>query len=228
MKDNEKSISAKDRRLERERQQRREAIIETAEEFFLNEGYENAMVDQIALQAGYSKATIYNYFESKEDLFTAVIAETFEKLFQILENMFKNPNVKRNLRVLGDAYLVFVEKYPAHAGLFDEGRLSFVITRIIQKEETSQVLTESEKEFRTHQLKIQDLMISIITDTMKDAEIKSKIDPFAVVMVLSTLNSAIRELVMRSSRTDQPEKKAKEYLEILFNIIDKGLKHYDD
>lgn len=227
MSDNEKPDSPRKRRMKRERKQRRDDIIKTAEWFFINQGYDQTMVDQIALKAGYSKATIYNYFDSKDDLFIAVVSKAFEKMFQLMENTLHAQNVKYELLTLGNAYLTFVEEYPDYAGLFESGRLTLVIGKMITKEETNQPLTESEKEFRYHQLKIEELMISVITETMKNSGVQAKIDPFSVVMALSTLGSAINELVMRGKRS-QSEDKSREYLAVLFNIIDKGLKHYDE
>lgn len=219
--------SPRKQRLERERKQRRNDIIHTAEKSFIDQGYDKTMVDQIALKAGYSKATIYNYFDSKDDLFIAVVSKAFEKMFQIMEDTFNDPNVEYDLLTLGNTYLAFVEEYPDYAGLFESGRLSLAIGKMITKEEANQTLTESEQEFRYHQLKIEKLMIKVITETMKKSDIQAKLDPFSVVMVLSTLGSAINELVMRGKR-NQSEDKSGEYLAVLFNIIDKGLKHYDD
>lgn len=227
MSDNETQNSPRKQRLERERKQRRDDIIKTAEKFFINQGYDKTMVDQIALKAGYSKATIYNYFDSKDDLFVAVVSKAFEKMFQIMENTFNTPNVEYELLTLGNAYLAFVEEYPDYAGLFESGRLNLVIGKMITKEEIKQSLTESEKEFRYHQLKIEKLMINVITETMKNSGVQTKIDPFSVVMALSSLGSAINELVMRGKRS-QSEDRSGEFLAVLFNIIDKGLKHYDD
>jgi len=214
--------------MERERKHRRDNILKTAERFFINQGYEQTMVDQIALEAGYSKATIYNYFESKDDLFIAVVSIAFEKLFQIMKNTLNEPDVKYELRSLGDAYLTFVDEYPDYAGLFDSGRLTLIISEMIRKEETNQPLTESEKAFRSHQLRIQELMTHVISETIKESGVQTKIDPLSVVIALSTLGLAIRELVMRGKTRNQPEEKSREYLNVLFNIIDKGLKHYDD
>ncbi|UCH05649.1 MAG: TetR/AcrR family transcriptional regulator [Candidatus Thorarchaeota archaeon] len=219
--------SSKKRRLERERTQRREAIIRTARGFFTDQGYELTMVDKVALEAGYTKATIYNYFESKDDLFIAVVAKTFEKLARILEDSMKQPDVAYDLRSLGDAYLTFVEEYPDEAILFEEGRLGLVIGSMIRKEETKEPLTESEEEFREHQLKIQKLMTDIISGTIKKAGVEDKVDPFSVIMVLSSLASSIREIVMRGVRGNQTEEKTREQLSVLFNIIDSGLKHYE-
>ena len=219
--------SSKKRRLERERKQRRDSIIDTAERFFISQGYEQTMVDKIALEAGYTKATIYNYFESKDDLFIAVVAKTYKELSRILEDSMENRDITYDLRSLGDAYLTFVEEYPDQAVLFEEGRLGLVIGSMARKEESGEPLTESETEFRQHQLRIQGLMTDIISGTIKRAGAEDKVDPLSVIMVLSSLASSIRELVMRGLSGDQPEEKAKEYLDVLFTIIDKGLKHYN-
>jgi AcrR family transcriptional regulator len=218
---------SKKRRLERERKQRRDSIIDTAERFFIEQGYERTMVDKIALEAGYTKATIYNYFESKDDLFIAVVAKTYEELSRILEDSMENRDITYDLRSLGDAYLTFVEKYPDQAVLFEEGRLGLVIGNMVRKEESGEPLTESETEFRQHQLRIQGLMTDIISGTIRKAGAEDKVDPLSVIMVLSSLASSIRELVMRGLSGGQPEEKAKEYLDVLFTIIDKGLKHYN-
>lgn len=50
-----------------------EAIVEAACALFARFGFKRAPVDQIAKQAGVSKATLYSYFPSKEALFERVI-----------------------------------------------------------------------------------------------------------------------------------------------------------
>ncbi|UCG01956.1 MAG: TetR/AcrR family transcriptional regulator [Candidatus Heimdallarchaeota archaeon] len=219
MSSNDKPISPKKRRLERERKYRRDTIIKIAEKFFISQGYSQTMVDKIADEAGYSKATIYNYFESKDDLFVAVAAIVFEKLFHTFESTLNQPDIKFELRSLGDAYVIFLDEYPDYAAFFDPSRLGLAIERMIKKEETNQLLTESEKELRYYQLKIEKLMRDVILETMKNAGVSTKLDPFSVIMALSTLDSAIRVLLVRGAR---------EYLDVLFTIIDKGLKHYFD
>ena len=48
-------------------------VIDGAREVFLREGFEGASVDQIARDAGVSKATLYSYFPDKQALFMAVL-----------------------------------------------------------------------------------------------------------------------------------------------------------
>jgi AcrR family transcriptional regulator len=60
------------------RDARRKAIIDVAREIFLNEGYAAASMAAIAAQVGGSKATLYNYFPSKESLFVAIVSAESE------------------------------------------------------------------------------------------------------------------------------------------------------
>jgi AcrR family transcriptional regulator len=55
--------------------ERRQAILKIAYQAFLTDGYAATSMSNIAAKVGGSKATLYNYFASKEELFTAVIEE---------------------------------------------------------------------------------------------------------------------------------------------------------
>lgn len=52
---------------------RRQAIIAAAAQFFQEAGYEGASMNELAKRLGGSKATLYGYFPSKEELFGAVV-----------------------------------------------------------------------------------------------------------------------------------------------------------
>jgi AcrR family transcriptional regulator len=53
----------------------RQQLLETAARHFADHGLDGASVDRIALEAGYAKGTIYNYFKSKLELFGEVLTE---------------------------------------------------------------------------------------------------------------------------------------------------------
>jgi AcrR family transcriptional regulator len=55
------------------RPEKTEKIIEAAGHLFREQGYGAVSMDQIARDAGVSKATVYAHFESKERLFAAII-----------------------------------------------------------------------------------------------------------------------------------------------------------
>lgn len=69
-------MSAVASRLPRsDRDERRETILKIAHAAFLEDGYAATSMSSIAAKVGGSKATLYNYFSSKEELFSAVIEE---------------------------------------------------------------------------------------------------------------------------------------------------------
>jgi TetR/AcrR family transcriptional repressor of mexJK operon len=68
------------RRAQR-RAERREAIVDVAYRWFMDQGYAATSMSAIAAELGGSKATLWNYFPSKELLFAAVLdrgAKTFQ------------------------------------------------------------------------------------------------------------------------------------------------------
>jgi AcrR family transcriptional regulator len=61
---------------------RRQAIQEAAAEVFQQMGFERASMADITARVGYSKATLYSYFASKEELFYEVMTQATEAEFQ--------------------------------------------------------------------------------------------------------------------------------------------------
>ncbi|MBN2612577.1 MAG: TetR/AcrR family transcriptional regulator [Bacteroidales bacterium] len=99
-------------RKEREKEQRRNDIIDAAEKIFFSKGTENATMDEIALEAELSKGTLYLYFKSKEELLFAVNL----RATRILKSLFENavsPGKKavENLLEIGRAYVRFSREY---------------------------------------------------------------------------------------------------------------------
>ncbi len=71
-------------RRDREKLVREEDIISAAEKIFCLKGFETASMDEIAKEAQFTKRTLYQYFEDKEDLYFAVALKVFKRLFSYL------------------------------------------------------------------------------------------------------------------------------------------------
>jgi AcrR family transcriptional regulator len=56
-----------------DRDGRREAIVDVAQDVFLEQGFAAASMSEIAARLGGSKGTLYNYFKSKDELFEAYV-----------------------------------------------------------------------------------------------------------------------------------------------------------
>ncbi|WP_153110846.1 TetR/AcrR family transcriptional regulator [Propionivibrio limicola] len=61
---------------------KRQAILDVATEVFREVGFERASMSEICARVGGSKATIYNYFPSKEELFFEIMFRSTEKEFE--------------------------------------------------------------------------------------------------------------------------------------------------
>lgn len=66
--------------MQRPDQQKRQLIIDTAARFFATQPFHKVRLDDIAAAAKLGKGTLYIYFDSKEELFFALICEGFAKL----------------------------------------------------------------------------------------------------------------------------------------------------
>lgn len=71
-------------RAERERAARKAEIVAAADRTFREKGYHESSMDAIARAAGFTKRTLYQYFETKEDLYFAVMAEIFDGLTEAM------------------------------------------------------------------------------------------------------------------------------------------------
>ncbi|HZQ39449.1 MAG TPA: TetR/AcrR family transcriptional regulator, partial [Rhizomicrobium sp.] len=100
------SSSAAVARLKPERDEKREQILKEAYAAFLDEGFAATSMSSIAARVGGSKATLYNYFSSKEELFAAVIDEKcrdFQGIF--LEADVETADFRKVLTQLGERML---------------------------------------------------------------------------------------------------------------------------
>lgn len=87
--------------------ERRDAIIEAATELFRETGYERSSMSAISERVGGSKATLYRYFESKEELFVAAMLRAVEEQCQIVMDMLdaSEPRIDVVLQRFGEAYV---------------------------------------------------------------------------------------------------------------------------
>jgi uroporphyrinogen-III synthase len=65
---------------------KRNKIIESASQLFSQMSYHEVMMEDVAKQAAIAKGTVYNYFETKEDLYFSIMKLRMEHLVQSLKN----------------------------------------------------------------------------------------------------------------------------------------------
>ena len=72
--------------------QTRSDLLTAAQHLISTKGYEAASVDEIAREAGYTKGAFYTHFDSKQDLFLAVMNERTKASSQRLESVAPERN----------------------------------------------------------------------------------------------------------------------------------------
>lgn len=64
---------------------KRKLLLDAAYRVFTDNGYHRARLETVAQQAGYSKASVYNYFEDKEELFLQTSIAATKDCVEMLE-----------------------------------------------------------------------------------------------------------------------------------------------
>lgn len=89
---------------------RRQAILAAAAEVFQETGFERTSMAAICERLGYSKATLYNYFSSKEELFSAVVFDATEEEFLATQAALDPtmPDLTHALELFGQRFLALI------------------------------------------------------------------------------------------------------------------------
>lgn len=98
-------------RKEREKEHRREEILNAAQSVFFGKGLQVATMDEIAQVAELSKGTLYLYYKSKEDLYLAVLIRGMETLYgMFVEAISTDRPTIEQLKSLSETYFEFFNK----------------------------------------------------------------------------------------------------------------------
>lgn len=144
------------------RKKRKEEIILAAMKVFKKNGLENSKMEDIAMEAGIGKGTIYGYFTSKKDLFEEMIfynmSEYKKGLYKIVE---KEDRFSSKLESLSQHHCKFISK-------------SLDVFQIIN---INKVLSDSvKKKFIDEQIKILDLIKEMLEKAIDRKEIRKDMD----------------------------------------------------
>jgi AcrR family transcriptional regulator len=94
-------------------EERRLALLDSALKVFAKRGYHASSIDDIAREAGVSKALIYEHFTSKQDLYAELLEQHAGELFSALAEAISEAGRDASARlVVGlDAFYGFVEEH---------------------------------------------------------------------------------------------------------------------
>lgn len=169
-------MSTSDRK-QREKEQRREAILDAAEAEIFSKGLEQSTMDEIAERAELSKGTLYLYFRNKNELYLGICARGSSELNRRFSKVLTTdlPGIQL-VGKLGEAYIEFVKENPDYfkAFLYYE---SFENTEELKESEVAEQCEDNIREAFTYTVRA--LQIGMQDGTIDDAR-----DPRQLALII--------------------------------------------
>jgi len=209
-------------RKERETELRMRIILEAAEKLFLSNGYENTTMDQIANSSEFSKGTLYNYFQSKEDLYLAIGIKVYDIIIEYTKKFTgREESGIKQLMAIGYAYYEFTKQHPEYAHIFHD--IAVKIPNVNNKPEKERTLIEREYLNKSEQYGA--IFVSIIKNAIKNNAIRSDKNPWMIGIVLSSMiNGLMKELLQHKNDLENLNLELDDIIDFVFEMIGEGLK----
>ncbi|MBC7076243.1 MAG: TetR/AcrR family transcriptional regulator [Syntrophomonadaceae bacterium] len=186
---------------------KKEEIIRAAIQVFSSKGYHNTRMEEIAAAAGIGKGTIYEYFDSKLQLFQEMLKNSLQIYYKNLDGReMKNLSVAEKIYMLMEAHFRFCRENK------ELTRIVFWETGTIDEELKEWVYAmRDEKEKR---------MQEIITEGISRGEIRNLDPRLVTLVVIGILGATWIPLALEKWEID-PAFLAKQFTDILVNGIKK-------
>jgi TetR/AcrR family transcriptional regulator len=161
-------------RRKREKEQRREDILNAAERLFFSRSFEEVSMDKIAQEVELNKATLYLYFKNKEDLYATIVLRGIEILKEKFTQCMDTdaPGIVK-VALMGQAYYQFSQEYPDYLRM-----IHFYGTERFSKENPCNA--DIGKGYGVCRLILRDA----VQQGIDDGTIKTDLDPFLTSMYL--------------------------------------------
>ncbi len=172
-------------RKEREKEARKEEILDSAEKVFFEKGLAAATMDEIAERAELSKGTIYLYYKSKEDLYLGVSLRGLVVMHDLFYKAVSNgQSTVEKIANLGEAYYEFFRNNRNYFRMF-----IFFENPGLQ----TQVSDEMKEQCSVAERKVWDLVVKVIQQGIDEGMLHKELDPLeAGVMLWSNSNGLMR------------------------------------
>jgi AcrR family transcriptional regulator len=125
-------------RKERQKIEMKDLILQSAHQLFLEKGFSEVSIRNIAEAIEYSPATIYLYFKDKNDIFYALHGEAFKIFNSAIASIVTIKDPLERLFTLGEKYMEFAFSHPKYYDIM------FIIESPMQCDENSEDWKEGE------------------------------------------------------------------------------------
>ena len=163
----------------------RKKILESAGRLFSEKGFEAATIGDISEASGYSRRTVYAYFQSKEDILRSLICEGLSELNEAVKDIVsRETNFEKRCREIFGAMGDFYRDHPLAAEIINGFKPS-----------DSFEPTEAEKRIFTLGEEINASLVGFISDGISSGNVRKGIVPELTVYILWSEISAFFSLM---------------------------------
>ena len=187
---------------EEEQFRRRKEIFDASVHLFLDKGFNETSMREIAKAAGVGKSTLYDYFNSKDEILISYFEDEIQKITaraqQINQQDFSVSEKLRQIMEMHLAYLV-------------DNRLLYLKLTV----EAQRLALGSQQQIQVARHAYQDMLRSLIEEGIQKGEFREINPLFAARSIFTLLSTA----VFTSRPTGTPEEMLQEALDIFFTGI---------
>lgn len=140
------------RRKKEPRSVHRENIVSAASALFMERGIAATSMDDIAKAAGYSKATLYVYFENKEEIVGILVLNSMKKLYDYISSaLMQHETTKARYDFICRGLVQYQEEFPFYFKMvLDKINIDFESKEHLPEErETYQIGEEINEKIKT-------------------------------------------------------------------------------
>jgi len=163
----------------------RRNILESADKLFCKNGVEKTTMEQLAVEAGYSKPTLYGYFKDKDEVYFALVLEFMEKIVVKVDKAIDEQNVFSDIftKICQDVFRL-ATRYP----LYFEGLIGTINVNI-KADDTPQIYKDI---YRLGEV-LNEKLLNILQQGKDEGVINTALDNSAILLfVWSSVAGIIR------------------------------------
>lgn len=158
-------------RKKRDKERRRDEILNAAEEIFYAKGFDSATMDEIADLAEISKGSVYVYFKNKDSLFMQIVFRKWEEFGRYLSDcMGRGETGREKIKIMIRCFVDFAKHNREYNDLATTYGPS--IMRRIDKEDTKTLQSIAERYLP--------LLMEAIHEGQQDGSIRRDLDSFTL------------------------------------------------
>jgi AcrR family transcriptional regulator len=180
-------------RKEREKERRKEEILDAAHRVFVEKGLTTATVDDIAAAAELSKGTLYLYFNSKEDIYIALMMRGLQMLHANFNNIIVGEtSVVRILHRMEGAYIDFFNNDRQFFRMLDSAYRP-TVHKEISTEMRNTYSSESQKNWAQ--------IIELFNRGVREKKIRDDINPVDMAIIIWSNATSLMTRIDREGDT---------------------------